>query len=96
MNSKNLSDPIKKSLLQLAYSRYLQFFNTTIIIGFSFFIGIIIAFLTNQLDYQNVNHWILVGFISSIVFFFVLIFGNKFYTHLETMKEEVKKLKIVS
>jgi len=48
-----LSDNIKKNLLDIKHQRYLQYFNTSTIILFTYIVGIIIGFITKQIDHSN-------------------------------------------
>ena len=44
---------IKKNLLDLDMQKYLQLTTTSVIIAFSYFIGVFIVIITNQIDFSN-------------------------------------------
>lgn len=45
---------IKKNLLDADLQKYLQIASTTVIIAFTYLIGISIAYLSNQIDFNNI------------------------------------------
>lgn len=57
---------IKKNLLDLDMQKYLQLTTTSIVIAFSYFIGIFIVIITNQVDLKD--HKIYTLFIIVTVF----------------------------
>lgn len=59
-----MENKIRKNLLDLNYQKYLQYRNTSIILLFTYFIGIAIAFGTNQIKYSNTNQILLISLIS--------------------------------
>ncbi|MDP3027600.1 MAG: hypothetical protein Q8N63_07890 [Nanoarchaeota archaeon] len=82
----------RKNLLDLYYYKNLQYKNTVIIILFTYFIGILVAFLTKQLDITNRLDMILVATLSIIVMGIGVLFLNEFNYHLKKIPEEIKKL----
>ncbi|MBW3018827.1 hypothetical protein KY329_01410 [Candidatus Woesearchaeota archaeon] len=61
---------VKKNLLDLTFNKYLQFYNTCIIILFSYCIGLMLALLTKQID---LNNFIEVLIVADISMFFVIL-----------------------
>ena len=57
---------LRKNLLDLDMQKYLQLASTSIIIGFSYFVGVFIITTTNQIDFMNSNIYKL--FIVTTVF----------------------------
>lgn len=94
MQNEELSDKVKKNLLDLQYNKYLQYLNTSIIILFTYFIGISIAFITKQVDYSNINQLLLVILISIAVSSIVVIFILRFKEGLLNITKEIKELKL--
>ncbi len=86
-----ISDNIKKNLLDLQYNKYLQYYNTSIIILFTYFIGLAIAIVTNQINYNNGWQLFFVSIISSLV---IVLFMLNFKMHLKNITFEIKKLNI--
>ena len=89
-----LSDKIKKNLLDLEYNKYLQYYNTSIILLFTYFIGVSIAFITKQIDYKNPRQLLLVALISIVVMGLLIILMLRFRENLRHIPKEVKKLKL--
>ena len=82
----------RKNLLDLYYQKNLQYKTTAIIILFTYFIGILVAFLTRQLNITNELDMILVATLSIIVIGIEVLFLNEFNYHLKRIPEEIKKL----
>ena len=82
----------RKNLLDLYYYKNLYYKNTAIIIMFTYFIGILVAFLTKQLKVNNILDMILVSILSIIVISIGILFLNEFNYHLKKIPEEIKKL----
>ena len=82
----------RKNLLDLYYQKNIQYKTTTIIILFTYFIGILIAFLTRQLSITNKLDMMLIATWSIIVIGIGVLFLNEFNYHLKRIPEEIKKL----
>ena len=83
----------RKNILDLDYQKYIQYYNTAIIILFTYIIGLGISILTKQISMSNIEQFIAIFVISSIVVSFIKIKLNKFNTKLEIIKKEIKNLK---
>ena len=94
MKQKALSDKIKKNLLDLQYNKYLQYYNTSIIILFTYIIGVAIAFITKQINYKNMNEIGLVAIISIAVISMIVIFMLEMKDHIKNIPNEIKMLKL--
>lgn len=94
MAKNKLNDKVKKNLLDLQYNKYLQGYNTSIIILFTYTIGVIIAFITKQIDYKNANQVGLIGLISVAVISIIFIFMFRMREHLKNIPNEIKKLRL--
>nr|MBI4156417.1 hypothetical protein [Candidatus Woesearchaeota archaeon] len=89
-----LSDNIKKNLLDIKHQRYLQYFNTSIIISFTYIIGIIIGFITKQINYLNPSQ-IATTIIATIIVFAILVVSLiHFHKQLKVIVEEIKTLNL--
>jgi len=93
MPDEKLPDRIKKNILDLHYNKYLQYYNTAIIIFFTYCIGIAIAFITKQIDYKNLNQLLSVGFVTISFVSIIITLMLKFKKHLINILEEIKKLR---
>lgn len=88
-----MDNNIKKNILDLEYNKYLQYFNTLIVLIFTYFIGLLIALFTKQLNYTNGKNMLFI-FLILIIFmvtFIVLIVYIK-----EKMKNIIKEIKTLS
>ena len=88
-----LSDKTKKNLLDLDYNKHLQYYNTSIILLFTYVIGTFIAFLTKQIDYKNLNQLFLFTAVSIAFIAPIAIFMRKSKEQLIKIPGEIKKLK---
>lgn len=92
--AKQLSDKTKKNLLDLEFNKNLQYYNTAIILLFTYVTGTFIAFITKQINYKNAIQLSLViiisiGFVGVIIFLIL-----KFKNNLAKISREIKKLKL--
>lgn len=82
----------RKNLLDLNYQKYLQFYIGTIIIMFTYFIGIIIAFFTREIEIKN---WFELSIISSLSIIFMAVSIKLliiFSKRLNQITQEIKSL----
>ncbi len=91
---EEISDSIKKNLLDLQYSKYLQYYNTTIIILFTYFIGVGIAFLTKQINFNDPKQSLSLALISTPIIAACILSMLYFKNHKQNIFEEIKKLNL--
>ncbi|MBU0627827.1 MAG: hypothetical protein KKC75_01450 [Nanoarchaeota archaeon] len=91
---KELPEKVKKNLLDLHYNRYLQYYNTTIIILFTYIVGLGIAFITKQIDYKSLNQMLSVAIVTIAVVAVIVLLMLQFKEHMNNIIQEIKKLKI--
>lgn len=89
-----LSEGVNKNLLDLSYNKYLQYYNTTIVVIFTYLIGVGITFFTKAIDYRQMQQIIPVSVISLMFLSILVLLLRNFKLHQEKIKEEMKKLKI--
>jgi len=89
-----ISDKVKKNLLDLQYNKYLQYYNTSIIILFTYFIGVGIAFITKQIDINEPKQFLSLLVISISTVVLIILFMLRFKSHQENILDEIKNLKI--
>ena len=89
-----LSDKVKKNLLDLQYNKYLQYYNTSIIILFTFFIGVGIAFITKQIDISEPRQFLSLSVISISITVLIILSMLRFKSHQQNILDEIKNLKI--
>ncbi|MBS3152556.1 hypothetical protein J4230_04055 [Candidatus Woesearchaeota archaeon] len=88
------SEKIKKNLLDLEYNKNLQYLNTCIVLLFTYFIGIIIAIFTNQINYNNWRSISLTVVLSLIFLCTFLGFVIHFRFATKEIKLKIRKLKL--
>lgn len=89
-----LSDKVKKNLLDLQYNKYLQYYNTSIIILFTYFIGVGIAFITKQIDIGEPRQFLSLMVISISITVLIILSMLRFKNHQQNILDEIKNLKI--
>lgn len=94
MKSKFLSENVKKNLLDLQYSKNLYYFNTCIIILFTYLTGITIAFVTKQINYTNIGQMLSTGLVSIVVIGILVLKMITLKIHLKKIPEIIKELKL--
>ena len=87
-----MSKIAEKNLLDLDHNKYLQYYNTSVIIVFTYSIALVVGFLTKQIDYSDGNQLAMIIFIS-ITFFSVggMLLLN-FKKRIKNIREEIKRL----
>lgn len=89
-----LSDKVKKNLLDLQYNKYLQYYNTSIIILFTYFIGVGIAFITKQIDIGEPRQFLSLMVMSISIAVLIILSMLRFKNHQQNILDEIKSLKI--
>ena len=62
MRRKEIGESVKKNILDLQYNKYLQYYNTSVIVLFTYFIGIGVALITEQVDFREGKQLLLLVF----------------------------------
>ena len=87
-----LKDVIDKNLLDLEFSKYLQFYNTAIIVLFTYFIGLALALLTRQIDVRNIVQVIIVADISAFFSVLIVMLILSFKRKMRSVLSRIQKL----
>lgn len=84
---------IKKNILDLRYQKNLSYFNTAIIILFTYVVGVMVALLIGRISF--VNYFQLATLIFVTVAFFVvsLCFMKQFKKEMNIVLAQLKKAK---
>lgn len=93
-SADDLPDRVKKNLLDLQYNKYLQYYNTSIILLFTYFIGVGIAFITKQIDISDPRQFLSLSVVSASVTVLIILFMLNFKNHQQNILTEIKRLKI--
>ncbi len=92
MMNEKLNHDIRKNLLDLEYTKTVQYFNTSLLILFTYFIGIAIAIITGQINYVNLGKlWMIIAF-SMLVITFCLVWAMVSRDRLKEITDEIKNL----
>ena len=83
---------IKKNILDLKYQKFLQFYVVTVIGLITYFIGIIIALLTKQINIRDYSQIFLILLISSLVLGMSIFIMIEISNKLTKIIEEIKRL----
>jgi len=94
MDKKEPTETVKKNLLDLQYNKYLQYYTTTVIILFTYVIGMGIAFITQQIDPTNVKQLFVVGIVTIAITTIIILSLLHFKGNMENILDEIKKLKL--
>ena len=89
-----MNDKIRKNILDLEYSKYLQYYNTSIVVLFTYLIALIVALFTNQIKYENYLQLSLFIPLSVLVIGIVYILLSNFKMHLRRIPKEIVKLNL--
>ena len=89
-----LPEGLKKNILDLHHNKNLQYFNTSVIIIFTYFIGVIIALLTGQIDITDSRHLFLLGLFSIVLLGFLVILLLHFKNNMRKAIKEIGRLKL--
>lgn len=82
----------KKNIPDLEYSKYLQYYTTTIIIMFTYLIGTAIAIITKQVDYNNIFYLILLITVSTLTIGLCVLLLFNFKDKMSTAQHEILTL----
>ena len=85
---------IEKNLLDLEYQKHIIIASTSIVILFTYVIGVIIALATQQIDINNLNIIIILCIISAFSLGFFLFLFFKSLIKIEKIPKIIKQLKI--
>lgn len=89
-----LPDRVRKNILDLEYNKYVQHINTCAIAVITYVVGVGIALITKQIDYNDSRH-LLAIFFGSLAFISSMILLIKNYKIiLKEILEEIKQLKL--
>ncbi len=91
---KIVSEKIKKNILDLHFQKNLVITSTSIIIAFTYLIGVGIAILTKQLQFDNFISIIVLITISIAVLGISGFFFFKSYYHIKNILDVIKELKL--
>ena len=91
---KIVTEKIKKNILDLNFQKYLVMVSTSIIVAFTYFIGVGIALLTKQIMFNNTVAMIILGIFSVAILGSCAFFFFKGLTNIESILKLIKDLKL--
>ena len=83
---------MKKDLLNLDMQKYLQLASTSIVIGFSYFVGVFIVYITNQIDFANSNIYRLFVLVSVFVLGYTSILFIIGYNKIRRISQAAREM----
>jgi len=89
---ENREFQIRKNLLDIQYNKYLQYLSMTIIISFTYFIGVAIAIFTKQIDLTVSLQRMLLAIVSIFFLGSALTLIYLFLLHLKNTISGIKNL----
>ena len=89
-----MDSKILKNLLDLEYNKYLQIYHTSIVLLFSFLIGVLIALLTNQIDFSNMAQVGIFFTVTIMIIFSIIGFMVTSHYRLKKIPKEIMKLEL--
>ncbi len=91
---KEIDDKIKKNLLDLAYNKYLVYQTTTIVIIFTYLVGLSLALISKQIDLQNTGQLLATIIVTLSLLSPATLYFSKTKSHLRQIQEQIKLLNI--
>jgi len=85
-----IEDGLMKNILVINYTKHVQYKTTAIIVGFTYIVGVVIAFMTRQLSFSDKTQIIVVIIFSLIVLVLCV------YTILDSQKHINRIPKLIS
>ncbi|PIN90043.1 hypothetical protein COU57_04710 [Candidatus Pacearchaeota archaeon CG10_big_fil_rev_8_21_14_0_10_32_14] len=82
----------KKNILDLQFQKYLIIASTSVIIGFTYLIGVMIAMMTKQIILENYEMMLALFFISTVVIGVCSVFLLNSIFHLRIIPDIIKEL----
>lgn len=83
---------VKKNILDLKYTTYLQYRTTSIILLFTYFIGLGIALLTKQIPITDSKQFFLSGIATILVTAPLVVLMQNFKDHQKRILKEIENL----
>ena len=88
------SDNLKKNLFDLEYSKYLQFYNTTLIFLLTYLAGLIISILNKQINLNDRTQLAVLVIISIVLISITLDFLLVFKNMMNKIIRKIKRLEL--
>ena len=87
-----MNNDIKKNLLDLHFEKNLVIASTSMILGFTYLIGVGVAIITKQINFQNPSSWLLLAIISMLVLGYLTLIFFKARNHVKNILNLIKGL----
>ena len=89
-----MNEQVKKNLLDLSYDTYLQRQISSVVIIFTYIMGILVAWITNQLQYAGIIKLSMLAIFSFLIFLVCIITYFKSQLHMKRIKAMIRDLEI--
>tara|TARA_B100000315_G_C14117876_1_gene381150 strand:+ start:179 stop:460 length:282 start_codon:yes stop_codon:yes gene_type:complete len=83
---------IRKNILDIDMQKYLQIASVSIIIGFTYFVGIIIAILTHQINWESFVDVAILGILSVLVLGLVSFFSFNSIMKIKRITRAIREI----
>ena len=87
-----MNDDVKKNLLDIHFQKNLIIASTSVILGFTYIIGVSIAVITRQINFKNPMSWLLLAIISMLVLGYLTLIFLRARHHIENILHLIKDL----
>jgi len=88
-----MNNKIRKNILDIKYNKYVQYQITSIIIAFTYIIGVCIGLITRQIRFTPLQLFILSG-TSLFILIPCLYYYDKSTWYIKRIPRQIKKLEI--
>ena len=85
---------IRKNLLDSDMQKYLQLTSTSVVLGFSYFVGVFIVIITNQVDFSNPNVYRLFIIVTIFVLGYTSFLFIKGYNKIQRISNAIRGILI--
>ncbi len=87
-----MQEIIKKNILDLQYQKYLMIASASLIVSFTYLVGVSIAFMTKQIRLDNLVDMVFLGIFSSAILGICIITFSRTFFHMENIILILKEL----
>ena len=87
-----MKDGIKKNLLDLHFQKNIAVASTSVVLGFTYLVGVGVAVITNQINFKNPMSWLLLAIISMLVLGYLTLIFLRARHHIQNILYLIKRL----
>jgi len=87
-----MNSEIRKNLLDLHFQKYLVIASTSVILGFTYLIGVGIAVITNQINFEEPLSWIILAMLSMLFLSLISVLFFRAAFHIKNILRIIREL----